>query len=406
MPPNKLQPIGARKTASPAPESQLNKEPEKDLVRSFMRENPTGSLPDEPEEVRGADGEVRPDTFDAEQPQLALEAPEKVEPATETPAEPTAGEVPAVQSGEAPPTPQAEVKPEPAKAEKPAAEVKAEPAKPAAIAEPSYDPGEKIHLLAGSEPWTREQVVLGLQERATLQPKAEEADKFRGLLGGDYADAESRWKPVLEKLAANPQRTQLLEELLGTDDPALLDYMRQSAEFYKTQVPADQRPAQPTKTAADPSMQRFERVASAMERQLINNRVQGEWAAINSEYPFVARNDKVRQALIGVASRMFTEDERAGKSPLECRGLIDAMNEQRVFLDTMRIAAANQHTISADVQPQAPPASGAQALLPSNGPGASGAARRSAPAREEYHGNPKDPYGGDPVKAFLAKHQE
>ena len=400
----KLQPIGARKTASPAPESQLNKEPEKDLVRSFMRENPTGSLPDEPEEVRGADGEVRPDTFDAEQPQLALEAPEKVEPATETPAEPTAGEVPAVQSGEAPPTPQAEVKPEPAKVEKPAAEVKAEPAKPAAIAEPSYDPGEKIHLLAGSEPWTREQVVLGLQERATLQPKAEEADKFRGLLGGDYADAESRWKPVLEKLAANPQRTQLLEELLGTDDPALLDYMRQSAEFYKTQVPADQRPAQPAQPSA--TEKRMLEVANAMEQSLFDQRSEYEWNTIYSEFPFVRNDLKARQALAAAADRLVKEDAAKGIGVMQRRGILDALKEQRVFLEMAKIAHDNRPQVSADVQPQSPPASGAQALLPSNGPGASGAARRSAPAREEYHGNPKDPYGGDPVKAFLAKHQE
>jgi hypothetical protein len=389
------------KPGSPAPAS--SEAP--DLARKFMRENPAGSLPDPPEFVEGRSNPV-PVAEGGETPQTLFDraTPEGDQPAVETPVadavatpETREQESAATAPGEAAtsPTPEAEVptKPE-APAAQPVAQVK--PAEPAAapapvVAEvPKLDLAAKYTMADGSE-WTGQQVTDALYQRAEILPKAAEADRFRATFGASAEEAEARWKPFLERVAAAPEaQREYAEHILSNADPALLDYLQRSEQyFYSPEGGGFQRPAAPAEkpAAAKPSdalPPRLERIANQMERQLINTRVTNERAELFSRYPFMAHNQKAYQALTTIASQYFAADEAAGKSPLECRGLLDAMRDQQVFLDSMSIAAAQATRPAVESKPGV----GAQALLPGNGPASNGGTARPAP-RREYSG-PKE----------------
>ena len=368
-----------------------------DLARKFMHENPAGSLPD-PVEI--PEGRTKPFVEDipvatgGETPQTLFEAAEGEKPdeavgTTETPEQSgtTAAAEPAGEVA-APPTPQAEAeKPAAPTAEQPKPAVAETPA-PAAPAAPSYDPAEEIHLLPGSEPWMREQIVTRLQEAETWRAKADEASKFETLLGGDYADAEARWKPTLEKLAANPQRTAFLEQVLTVEDPAALDYLQRSLEFYNKEVPAEQRAAatpQARPSADEAKFRQYDTTLKAMEDQMMTYRITSEKQIISSKYPFLDRDAAARKALFDAAAQLFATDAQAGKPATQRRGLLDAEQQLRVFLEAKQsLDTAQQRPAPPRVEPQ--PGVGAQALLPGSGPGAVGTTR-SAPARE-YTGPP------------------
>jgi hypothetical protein len=395
-----LKPIKTRPDKTPAAPVAVGDGP--DLAKKFMRENPAGSLPDPPEIVEGRDKPVVPIAEGGSTPpQLFDETPgdkpvEAVTPETpETPATPSvSGETdPAAKPADAtPPVPQAAVP---------------EAAKP--VAAPAETPKlamDAEYLMSDGSKWTGQQVTDALYERAeqantisTLKPRAQEADNFRSLLGTkDFADAEARWKPFLERVAAAPPaQREFAERVLDNADPALIDYLQRSEQFfYSPEGGGFQRSPEAAKPAApDPAIQRFERVATAMERQLINTRVQNERTELFARYPFMAHNKKAYDALTSIAGQYFSSDEKAGKSPLECRGLLDAMRDQAVFLDTMAIA--NAAARSAVIEPR--PGVGAEALIPGSGPASAAGSVRQAPSRESYRGD-------DPKAAFLRDHPE
>jgi len=390
---------------------------ELDIARKFMRENPKGSLPDAPEEVQGV-GDVAivpaepfgadpiepnaPDpvaAFESENVAPQPEVPPVVAPETSAPvaadakpAETTPGATPASQAEATAPTPEA------AAAAAPASEVKQ-----------TYDPSEKIYLHESVEPWTREQIVAALQDRAQMQPKAQEAEQFRSLLGADYAQAEQVWKPILETLRSQPERTAMLDSLLQAD-PGTLQYIRESLDYYRS-LPADQRyPEQSPGNAAtsphgnaipatDPRFAQYDRALKSVQKQAINARVRSELETVYTKYPHLRTDEAARRALLTRAGEMFKADEAAGKDPLDARGLIDAMNESAVFLEATAIAyAARTAPQAAPVVPQpvGVPA-GASAILGSGGPTSSAP---SQPAkRTVYRGNPDDA-----VAAFLQDH--
>ena len=413
-----------------------------DLAKQFMRENPPGKLAD-PVEPRA---EVAPSFPEANSPRTLFESehPAPAEPVAEV-AAPAAPEAtvdadgtPLATGGETAPvaevapvegavaeTPEGEapkaVKPEdtpggPIGGEKPA---EAAPATPvAAKVEPSYAPDEVINLVPGSEGWTREQIVTRLQQSFTeLEPKAREADQFHSLFGGNFADAEARWKPTLEKLAENPARTAALEKLLSVGDqatidfvdrvasnpdPALLDYLQRSEQhFYSPDGGGFQRPPAPAapaaKLAEDPRIAHAVSVAQQMEGQLAVMRANNERAQVFMQYPVVQHNEKVRQALFSRASEMYGQDEKAGKPLGERRGLLDAVKENQAFLEMAMIAARQASPPSPAIEPR--PGVGAEALLPGTGPGALGTTRQAPP--REYTG-PKE----NAKAAFLEAYPE
>lgn len=366
------------------------------MVTKFQRENPVGKLVDPPEIAEGRDKPFAGDLpVGGETPEAALQEALGEQASVESPGEPSTAEGAAAERpGEAaaPPTPtepQGEVKPtEPAQPSQPAqptAEVK--PAAPATPEIAKINREAKYELLPGHE-WTGEQILAGLQQRAELAPKAEEADKFRTLLGGDYADAEGRWKPVLEKLQANPARTQFLEEVLATEDPAALDYLRRSLEFYKQEVPGAAQPTQPAAAqpvATDnPEIQALRGNMQAMEDQLMSRRFNDEQREIHGQYTFLNHDEQAKKALYEAAANLFATDAAAGKPTLQRRGLVEAAAGLKVFLEAKQAVFDAQRRPSAPSEPD--PRVGAQRLLPGSGPGAAGTARPAPP--REYRGDP------------------
>jgi hypothetical protein len=365
------------------------------LAQKFMRDNPVGKLTDPPEIAEGREkpfaGDVLPTGGETPEQVLAetlgTQIPlEGVESSTAIEGS-AAGET--RKEATPPPTPQAETKPAEQPAAQPAAPAQAEAAKPAEPQVAKIDREAKYELLPGHE-WTGDQILAGLQQRAELAPKAEETDKFRSLLGGEYAEAEARWKPVLEKLAANPQRTQFLEAVLATEDPAALDYLARSLAFYNQEVPADQRPAaaapQAPAAAANPEIQAMRGNMQAMEDQLMARRFIDERREIHGSYAFLNHDEAAKKALYEAAAALFATDAAAGKPALQRRGLVEAAEQLKVFLEAKQAVFDAQRRPSR-VEPN--PQVGAQALLPGTGPGAAGTAR-PAPSRE---------YRGDPDKA-------
>lgn len=359
-----------------------------DLARKFMRENAAGSLPDPVEIPEGRTkpfvedipvaegGETQAELFEA------AESAKPSEPVAEakTP-EQSGGEATAESPGEVatPPTPQAEAKP--------AVEVPAQPvaAEKPVVAEPSYAPEEKIHLLPGSEPWMREQIVTRLQEAEGWRTKAEETGKFEQLLGGDYADAEARWKPTLEKLAANPARTAFLEQVLGVDDPAALDYLQRSLEFYNKEVPAEQRAAaqpQAKPSADEAKFKQYDASLKAMEETMMGYRLNSEKQILFSKFSVLNYDEAARKAVFDAAANLFATDAAAGKPATQRRGLLDAMQGLQVFLEAKQALYDAQNRPAPVAEPD--PRVGTQRLLSGTGPGAVGATR-SAPSRESLN---------------------
>lgn len=358
------------------------------LAQKFMRDNPVGTLTDPPEIAEGREkpfaGDVLP--TGGETPEQVLAETLGAQAPSESPESSTAIEASA--AGEPgkdtpPPTPQAEAKPTEPPAAQPA---QAEAAKPAQPQVAKIDREAKYELLPGHE-WTGDQILAGLQQRAELAPKAEETDEFRTLLGGEYAEAEARWKPVLEKLAANPQRTQFLEAVLATEDPAALDYLQRSLAFYNQEVPADQRPAaaapQAPAAAANPEIQAMRGNMQAMEDQLMARRFNDEKREIHGAYAFLNHDEAAKKALYDAAANLFATDAAAGKPALQRRGLVEAAEQLKVFLEAKQAVFDAQRRPSR-VEPN--PQVGAQALLPGTGPGAAGTARPAPP--REYRGDP------------------
>ena len=356
-----------------------------DLARKFMRENPAGSLPD-PVEI--PEGRTKPFAEDipvatgGETPQTLFEAAEGEKPSEPVASaqEPESSRVETAAGEAPPPTPVAEVPPAVAAAEpsKPAAETPA----PAA---PSYAPDEKIHLLPGSEPWMREQIVTRLQEAETWRTKADEAGKFEQLLGGDYADAEARWKPTLEKLAANPQRTAFLEQVLTVEDPAALDYLQRSLEFYNKEVPPEQRAAatpQAKPSADEAKFKQYDSQLRAMEDTMMGYRINSEKQILYSKFPFLDRDESARKAIFDAAANLFATDAASGKPATQRRGLMDAMQQFQVFLEAKQSLYDAQSRPTPVAEPD--PRVGAQRLVPGTGPGAVGSTR-PAPSRESLN---------------------
>ena len=394
-----------------APQSPSAVEPltdELNLVRKFTRENPKGSLADTPEEVAASTvlDPSAPIETSAAEPISDTPPPAEETPAVETPAEP-AVETPAPTSETTPATP---AKPAPAA---PAATTET-PATPAVATEPpkpSYAPDEKIDLLEGNEAWTRQQIVTRLQQFAEVQPKAAESERFRALFGNDYETAEKNWKPILDSLRENPERAQVANEVLAAD-PGMLEYLRQSAQYWKSLTPEERGVAGGTTAAAapssipqnDPRIEKYERTYKAMEKQVIDNRVRSEWGQVYEKYPFMRTDQKAREALTAAAGMLFSTDERAGKDPLECRGLLEAMSQNAVFLEAAAIAYDQraQHGAPGSALPAptiaAPPSPGVGlALLGSSGPGPSGQPAAAPP--KVYRGDPDSA-----VAAFINDH--
>jgi hypothetical protein len=382
-------PSGALDTVAPA------KEP--DLVSKFVRENPKGTLQD-PVEERG----------DFVPMPLGLEDAPAVE-AVETPAAeaPVKDSTPETITAE----PEAIAKPEETITAEaaPQAAAAAEPVVPAAekpvvaesvAAEPkiSYEPTEEIHLLPNEPAWTRQQVIDGLQERATLQPKADGLDYvLKALNQPDVASVERVWKPIIEAINADPMRGSVADIVLKAD-PGLLDYLNRSAQFYN-ELPADQKmaPAAQPQQTHDPRFDQYEQTISAMREQLVNQRIQSEWQHATSKFPFLAQDEAARVKLAGAADALRKADIEAGKDPLKARGLLDAMNDLGIWLEMVSVAHAQRATPAPARENPAPaiepvPGRGAEALLGSNGPGPSGV--RSSTPSTPYKGN-------DPVAAFL-----
>jgi hypothetical protein len=360
-----------------------------------MRENPVGKLTDPPEIAEGREkpfaGDVLP--IGGETPEQALAETLGTQAPGQDAESSTAIEASAAgETGEAtpPPTPQAETKPAEAPAAQPAAPVVAEAAKPAEPQVAKLDLAAQYDLEGNGNAWgTGQQILAALGQRAELIPKAEQADKFISMFGGEYAEAEARWKPVLEKLAANPQRTQFLEAVLATEDPAALDYLQRSLAFYNQEVPADQRPAAaaPQAPAAavtqSPEYQALRGNMQAMEDQLMARRFNDEKREIHGTYAFLNHDEAAKKALYDAAAGLFATDAAAGKPALQRRGLVEAAEQLKVFLEAKQaVFDAQRRPSRAELNPQV----GAQALLPGTGPGAAGSARPAPP--REYRGDP------------------
>lgn len=365
-----------------APSALPEREP--DLVRKFMAENPKGTLVDPPEEIHpqplGEDGDVPPEQVPAAQPEPQVEPQPGVEP--QPPSEPPAEEPPAAAPSAAPPA--AEPQPETPPVAQPQAQTPAPP---------SIDPQEKIALVNGSEPWTREQIVAGLQERAKLQPLAEEATGFRKLFGQEsFEQAKAAWEPTLQKLAKNPSLTAFVEQVISAD-PDLLAYLEESAKFYQTQVgttpPAAERTTIPT-ASSDPRIDKIEGYFKEQFQRQVDDRARNEWQQIRAEYPFFDTDPTAREGLIQMANALHDSDMRAGKDELSARGLLDVVRLNKSLYDSRKMAEQLRQAPPAPrVDPAAPP----QALLGATPPPAAASVR--APASDTI-------YTGDPDKAVAA----
>ena len=148
----------------------------------------------------------------------------------ETPAAPESTEAPPVVEGEVPDK-VADI-PAPEKTEKPVTQAEAPdkapdisadkvvPAEAAPVVR-TYASDEKFALAANPDgsanEWTREQIVAHVQEAVANRPKAAAADKFQQVFGMDADTAEREWRPVLERLATEPQTASLIEAVFGAD---------------------------------------------------------------------------------------------------------------------------------------------------------------------------------------------
>ena len=345
----------------------------KPLAADFLKDHPKGLTPAEI-----AEAAYEPEVIDAPQDIVPpLDAP-----ATEdAPAEPAAekpiveGEKPAVEA------PAAQAKPgEPAA---PAAEVKpaVEAAAPAEPAKPVYDPAEKFALADGVE-WTREQVVAGLQERAELLPKAEAAKGYADLFKMDLETAKKEWAPVLETLAKDPAKAQFMTAILNVD-AAKLEYLIDSANFWDGKVAegaikpaaapaAAAQPAQPA--ALDPRVQEALNYVEQQKQRAGTERAEREWGTVLTKYPFLRSDNKVTEALLAQANALYEADRKAGKSDMEARGLIAAVEANAALLDARLTVMRHEQAPPVEPTPAAKPvailgATGAAPTVPSTRPG-------------------------------------
>ena len=403
------------------------------LAAKFMRENKAGSLPDEDTPAMTLAGEPVS--------QAAPAAPvAAVDTTPATHAEPVA---PAAAATEADGAPRGAVETldaaaqaaldaaappaTPAGATGGSADVPATPpvegsvpaaAAPTAAAAPAidkYDPREKISLLEGEPEWTRDDVVRGLQERATLQqeiesirPAVSERDQLlKGLGAPDVKSAMGFVEPFVRAIRENPDRAKLLDSVAAMD-PATLAYIAASLKEFND-APIEQRQAWgavgPTSQPSTPTDPRYEKLAAnqqILENSLLTARAEREVTTILNDWPFLRQDRKAWEAVQAVATALYSEDEAKGVPPLQRRGYMEAIAQQRHFLEIMKqtnerrvIAAASDAARPAAATPTLgqPPAT--SAILPATHPQPPAGAR--PPVKREYRG----PVNGA-AAAFLA----
>lgn len=293
---------------------------------------------------------------------------------------------PSVGTADTPETPKAETPPAtPETAPKADAAPIVAPEAPAPDAAPkadaaskSYDLGERIALRDGVE-WTREQILVALQERAASAPLAQEATKYQELFGTrTFAEAEQAWKPILERLRSDADLTRYVDSVLAAD-PAKLDYLVRSAEFYDSQAApaAAAAPAAPVaapKAAESAEMAELRKFVDQARKQAAQQRTTTEWSAATARYPFLNNDLAARQALITLANALYNEDRANGVDDMECRGIPDAVKMNEALYDAKMIAL-NRAASDVGTVPAVPPVLGSLGAAPSG-------ARASQPKAE------------------------
>jgi hypothetical protein len=278
-----------------------------------------------------------------------------------------------------------------------------EVAAPVAAAPPrdKYDQSEPIPLLDGEVDWTRENIVRGLQERATqqeeiarLKPAAAERDQLIQAFGvRDTQSAMAMVEPFVRALRENPERGQLLDTVAKMD-PATLAYIKASLQEFNN-APIETRQAWgqvgPAATQQTPTDPRYDQLAAnqqLLEESLLASRAEREVSSILSDFPFLRNDRKAWEAVQSVATALYSEDEAKGVPPLQRRGYMEAIAQQRVFLDHMKTANERRVIAAASAvasPPQSalgpPPTSG---ILPATHPQPPVTARPAQ--RKEYRG--------------------
>jgi hypothetical protein len=407
--------IGGGKEYTPPPEPP-------NLAAKFIREN-RGGIPDEDTPAMDLAGEPvsavtppapasKPDTPPAEPvvPDAAAPPPSDAPPA-DAPVQgaiedPTTPPDTAGGSGDLPFDP---AKP-PVSAEAPTAA----PTVAAPVARDEYDPREPIKLLDGEQEWTRSDIVTGLQERATLQQElqsaraaATERDQMLKSIGApDVKTAITRFiEPFTNALRENPARGPLLDEVAAMD-PATINYVTQLINDFK-QLPPDQRATfgtvGPSPSAQAPTDPRYDKLAAnqeLLENSLLQQRAEREVTSILNDWPFLRQDRKAWEAVQAVATAMYNEDEAKNIPPLQRRGYMEAIAQQRHFLEIMK--SAQERRVMAHASAAATPAPRAlgeppatSAILPTTKPAPPVSSR--PPVLKEYRG----PLDGA-AAAFLA----
>lgn len=396
-----------------------------DPVDKFLRENAKGSLPDAPESVRDAGGDTIREVPDGGREDKVY-SPEKLaakaralsgepDPDPEKPADavttPAAEPLAPVEAGK-PATAEAAKPADAQPATPPAAAAPAElaaPAQPAAKAPIDY---EQMVRLDDDTEWKLGDVVAGLRERESFRPIAKELGSYRALFGGkNFAEAEAEWKPIIEKLRTEPTR-RMLADLALKADPSVVQYLLDSRDFWD-QLPQAERDAMiaarpaPAAAAAAPAERGGIPVPAAAPQdetttmlleQAVNQRAKNDWDAAYERYSFLRANQKARQVLSTAAMRYHNEDLGKKIHPLKARGLLEALKDEQIFLETMQTAYEAQERARqpADVEP----GKGPEALLTSAAPEPPGA-RAAAKRPEEYRGKLDDS-----VAAFIADYPQ
>lgn len=363
-----------------------------DPVRAFMRDNPAGKIVDPPEEVVGGaapildDGEVPAELVDG----LVGARPDDVAVPVVTDAV-----TPPVEGAAALTTEKPAVVPETKPAAAPAAAAPAVTEKPVAPVEQpkTYAADEKFTIREGVEPWTRAQIDAGLTQRAELIPRAAEADQFRTLFGYDFAKAETEWKPVLEIMRSDPERTAFLDSALHAPKDEL-EYLRKSSEFYNSPEGRTMRglsPEAPPKTEAQklptPPAARDARV-DQLYAQAVKQRIGNELSGMYRQYPFMQTNLEARKAALAMADLLRDTDIKNGKAPLEARGLFDVLEMNKAAYDAMKIAydAKNAPVVETPPVVEPNPNVDRASLVTGGGPGPT--VRPTPPPI--YKGNPEN----------------
>jgi len=315
-----------------------------------MRDHPTGAdFPGDAPETRSS---PIPSTLPAPDPSTDVTRSET--PAPEAPS----GEVPAA-SVETP-APAAAAAPEVPAGEKPAAA-------PAAPAVKTFALDEPLALVENGPTWTRGQVIDGLKERHTLQG---EADKWKSIFRVDASVAEQTWTPIIEAIQKRPEASGFLDEYLFSD-PEKAEYLETCARYYDTQAPEAAAPArQPATAPGDPVLRQkvaaLEQRDQQRERIAINERLNRETEYIRATYPFFNEDQGAWDALCGLAQSLNAQDVAKGRTSLEARGLLDALNMQRRTYDARMVHLRDQAAAQAAATNTAPPPEPARVLTPSS----------------------------------------